>query len=139
MENDVIILAEYLQTDTAMTDIFHAICANEKLKERTLARTTALQLSLLQSMEDEEKYLLVGNTHLYFHPDADHIRLLQASICIRFLEEKLKILRCRNPNKSYSLIFSGDFNSTPEWGVYHLMTTGSVPKDIIDWKSSMYN
>ena len=42
--------------------------------ETMLARTTTLQTTLLQSVDDPGRKILVGNTHLYFKPDADHIR-----------------------------------------------------------------
>jgi hypothetical protein len=35
-----------------------------------------------------------------------------------------------------SYIFCGDFNSTPDWGVYMLITTQHIPVDCIDWTSS---
>ena len=41
---------------------------------------------LLESVKVKGKYLFVGNTHLYFHPDADHIRLIQAASCMRLIE-----------------------------------------------------
>lgn len=40
------------------------------------------------------------------------------------------------PDKRISLILCGDFNSVPSCGVYQLYTTGVVPSDIADWKSS---
>jgi len=33
----------------------------------------------------------------------------------------------------------GDFNSTPEFGVYKLMTEGVIPKDYADWRSSKFS
>jgi 2',5'-phosphodiesterase len=36
---------------------------------------------------------VVGTTHLYFHPDADHIRLLQAAAGLRYLQQKYKELK----------------------------------------------
>ena len=50
--------------------------ANEQLKERFFRRTTALQ-SVVLDFKDREMGLVVGTTHLYYKPDADHIRLLQ--------------------------------------------------------------
>ncbi|XP_022663156.1 2',5'-phosphodiesterase 12-like [Varroa destructor] len=35
-----------------------------------------------------------------------------------------------------ALLFCGDFNSCPEFGVYRLFTTGEVPHSLADWKSS---
>nr|CAD7447309.1 unnamed protein product [Timema bartmani] len=37
--------------------------------------------------------------------------------------------------KRVSMVLCGDFNSTPECGVYQLFTTQFVPEDCIDWKS----
>ena len=37
------------------------------------------------------KALLVVNTHLYFHPNADHIRLLQASIIVIYVQNLIQI------------------------------------------------
>lgn len=33
---------------------------------------------------------VVGITHLYFHPDADHVRLLQAAAGLRYLQQKYR-------------------------------------------------
>ena len=42
--------------------------------ETMLARTSALQTMLLRSVDNPDRQILVGNTHLYWRPDADHIR-----------------------------------------------------------------
>ncbi|KAK8737192.1 hypothetical protein OTU49_004376 [Cherax quadricarinatus] len=39
----------------------------------------------------------------------------------------------QHPEKEVSLIFCGDFNSTPECGVYRLMTTQLIDFDDMDW------
>ncbi|KAI4464906.1 carbon catabolite repressor protein 4 [Holotrichia oblita] len=50
--------------------------------------------------------------------------------------------RCTNnsfrvyKDKNINIIFCGDFNSVPDCGIYRLYTTGSVPEDIIDFKSN---
>lgn len=86
------------------------------------------------------KYLLVANTHLYFHPDADHIRLLQIGFFMLYIKhfrgEITKELSI--PNELVSIIFCGDFNSVPECGIYKLMTEQFVPDDFIDFRSSEY-
>ncbi|GFT17840.1 2',5'-phosphodiesterase 12 [Nephila pilipes] len=94
------------------------------------------QAVLLESIDIPQKRILVGNTHLYFHPDSDNIRLLQASSCILYLENLLLKYQKENPSCITSLILCGDFNSCPEFGVYHLMTTGSLNEDCIDWHSN---
>lgn len=42
----------------------------------------------------------------------------------------------QNPDADVSVILCGDFNSTPECGIFQLMTTGNAPENLVDWKSS---
>ncbi|CAG0878630.1 unnamed protein product, partial [Darwinula stevensoni] len=79
-------LSEELQTNPVLDDLFSVLQRNQKLLERALQRTTTFQVVLLESVKVKGKYLFVGNTHLYFHPDADHIRLIQAATCMRLIE-----------------------------------------------------
>ncbi|KAK9510709.1 hypothetical protein O3M35_005444 [Rhynocoris fuscipes] len=108
---------------------------NIPLKERFKERTTVLQVLILESIEQPFKKIIVGNTHLFFHPDADHIRLLQAGMILVFMEDIYKSMTRKFPTANISLIMCGDFNSTPDSGIYRLMTTKHVPTDIVDWKS----
>ena len=80
------ILSEQLQNNELLGDVWRAVQQNENLAKRIIARTTTLQLVVLETV-DESKRLIVANTHLYFHPDADHIRLLQATMALRLAED----------------------------------------------------
>lgn len=80
-----ILLSEALKTETYLQSIWNAIANNEPLKERLLDRSTVASATTLQSNDNPNEILLVGNTHLYFHPDADHIRLIQGGIVIYWL------------------------------------------------------
>lgn len=75
-----------------MKDIWNKIKDNKPLVERVLDRSTAASATFLQSIENPNEILLVGNTHLYFHPDADHIRLIQGGIVIYWLSDVQKKL-----------------------------------------------
>lgn len=44
----------------------------------------------------------------------------------------------QKPGYEVTLIFCGDFNSSPDCGMYRLMTTNNVPPDVEDWRSSEY-
>ena len=70
--------------------------------------------------------MLVGITHLYFKPDADHIRLIQTAVCMRLLEQKLAQLQQESPEGAVTLILAGDFNSTPPFGVPEFMRKGEA-------------
>lgn len=80
-----VVLAEHISTDPLYRDIWDKIRENKKLSERITTRTTAVQTTILESTEHNE-ILLVANTHLYFHPDADHIRLLQCGLIMKHIE-----------------------------------------------------
>ena len=129
-------IAENIKTLDVFEELWQKIKNNQKLIERICDRATTLQLNLLKTKNN--RYLLVANTHLYFHPDADHIRLLQMGFAVLFLEDVFKksLEKYNLKNEQLSIIFCGDFNSVPECGIYRLMTEGFVDKDFIDWRSS---
>ncbi len=56
-----------------------------------MKRTTAVQTVVLEeivaSPVEQKRGYVIGNTHLYFRPDADHIRLIQIAVCLRQLEQ----------------------------------------------------
>lgn len=88
--------------------------------------------------KSSDQYLLVGNTHLYFHPDADHIRLLQMAFFMLFVKyiHRNTVRKFNLDPKQISIVFCGDFNSVPECGIFKLMTEKHVPENFIDFKSS---
>ncbi|KAH1001712.1 hypothetical protein HUJ04_005691 [Dendroctonus ponderosae] len=135
LDSQKLLFSEEIPRNPVFADIWDRIKENPKLSERILARTTALQVNLLGALESDE-LLVVANTHLFFHPDADHIRLLHGCLAIRYLQHVVRTVKERYPGKRVSLIFCGDFNSVPTCGVYQLYTTGSIPGDVIDYSSN---
>ena len=115
---------------------------NPALVETLTQRTTELAIAVLRvnTGSDEHRLLVVGNTHLYFKPDADHVRLIQAELCRRELERVRGEMLVQHPDAKVSIVLCGDFNSTPEYdnhmgGVLQLMTQGKVDENHLDWKS----
>lgn len=97
-------------------------------------------MTALKSTE-HDKYLLVANTHLYFHPDADHIRLMQIGFFLTYVKHiyETTVKQLNIQDDQLSIVFCGDFNSTPECGIFKLMTEGYVPDDFVDFRSSKFN
>uniref|UniRef100_A0A2M3Z9Z6 2',5'-phosphodiesterase 12 n=1 Tax=Anopheles braziliensis TaxID=58242 RepID=A0A2M3Z9Z6_9DIPT len=134
IEKNNVIVSEIMDQ---FPELWDKVCSNEPLVERIVKRSTALQLTLLRS-RSANKYLLVANTHLYFHPDADHIRLLQFGFAMLHTRRVYERIR-REHNlgeQALALLFCGDFNSVPECGIYRLMTERYVGPEMADWQSN---
>ncbi|XP_023221224.1 2',5'-phosphodiesterase 12-like [Centruroides sculpturatus] len=131
-----VMIRNILCNEPIFGEIYKKLAENKSFIERFQARNSILQTVLLESIEKPGKRLLVGNTHLYFHLDADHIRLVQATICFKYLEHLLKKHAEENACETPALIFCGDFNSCPEFGVNELATKGKVSAESADWHSN---
>ena len=119
-----------------------SISRNQQLLNRFMSRFTVLQTTLLKVKSHQDTFLIVANTHLYFAPDADHIRLLQACVCIRYLEHLkdyyktiIKTKKLAEDEPKLRIIFCGDMNSSPDCGLYTVAQGGSVGQDFKDWSS----
>ena len=109
------------------------VAAGPGLVANLTARTTTLTLTALRAGPD--RILVVGNTHLYWAPTADHIRLLQTEMCRLELEAERERVKAEHPGSRVSTILAGDFNSTPPFGVLELLTKGNIPASYPDWAS----
>ncbi|XP_012284829.1 2',5'-phosphodiesterase 12 [Orussus abietinus] len=125
-----------LISENVHVDVFNDVWSkikNDKFKERFLERNTTVQVTVLQSKENPSEIIVIGNTHLYFHPDADHIRLLQAFYALIYTRSVAESIKKKYPSKNVSIILCGDFNSSPQDGIYHLMTQNHIPENHKDW------
>lgn len=79
--------------------------------------------------------LAVANTHLISHPLADHLRLLQTELCLRYLSKIIVEFRQSQDQQLVDIlpIFCGDFNSCPEFAVYEYLLKGHINSDHSDW------
>lgn len=128
-------IGENVEKLPEFSHVWENVRINEALKQRLVDRSTALQVTLLR-VKNSNRLLLIANTHLYFHPDADHVRLLQIGLSMLYIENYMKGLSIKHPDTNIALIFCGDFNSVPECGIYKLMTENYVPHDFVDWRSN---
>ncbi|XP_014288325.1 2',5'-phosphodiesterase 12 [Halyomorpha halys] len=116
--------------DPIFNDIWNAIKNNEPVVKNMKERSTVFHAVIL---ENGDKTFVVGNTHLFFFPSADHIRLLQGGMASLYLESIVNNLQ--SLGKDVCLLFCGDMNSTPDCGLYSLMTKKIAPASLPDWKS----
>ncbi|EFX70394.1 hypothetical protein DAPPUDRAFT_112677 [Daphnia pulex] len=126
------ILAEELPKNPLVNDLWEAVQKNEDLSKRIIDRTTCCHLLVLDSLLNGKR-VVVANTHLYFHPNADHIRLLQSCVALRLTQN---LRNCQlELGKEVSLLFCGDINSTPGSGVFELMTLQHIDHSNEAWSS----
>jgi mRNA deadenylase 3'-5' endonuclease subunit Ccr4 len=88
----------------------------------------------LKNPNGKAEQLVVGNTHLFYHPMADHIRAMQAYIVCKQMD---KIRRQDSRQSAPSpLIFCGDLNSDPLSGAMTLLLNRQLgPEHFETWKN----
>ena len=74
--------------------------------------------------------IILANTHLFYHPMADHIRAMQTYVVCKKIDE----VRRQDGSDPYPLVFCGDLNSDPLSGAVQLLFTRSVLPHHDTWK-----
>ena len=109
----------------------------KRLMEQDLRQL--LQAVVLQRRSDGAK-LVVGNTHLYFHPTGSHIRLLQTVGACRELERLARTDHGGESNTPlHPILFMGDLNSDLSSGAVQLLLGETVPATHNAWKYLDYS
>lgn len=129
-----LIISDLIKKD-CFKELDEQIKQNFQLNSRFSVRPNILQMVVLECLTDQNQIILVFNTHFYFHPDSDHIRLLQSCLIMKEIEDMVDKFKKLNLNKSVRPILAGDFNSCPEFGVYKLFTEGKIDQNLEDWRS----
>nr|CCC90137.1 conserved hypothetical protein [Trypanosoma congolense IL3000] len=93
------------------------VSKHEEFKE-ALRNVTSIGVMLQLKDRITNEKLLVGNTHLFYHANACHIRLLQAFMLLSRLQQMA--------HSHTAVVLCGDFNFTHTTGGYRLVTTGCV-------------
>lgn len=126
-----IVLSEALTSDPIHSELLERVSANGALRDKILQRSTALQVSVLEDLNKPGRKVCVANTHLYWHPKGGNVRLVQMGVALQHLSHVISEVAPGAP-----LIFSGDFNSIPNSGVFKLLSEAAVPLQHADWSSS---
>jgi mRNA deadenylase 3'-5' endonuclease subunit Ccr4 len=119
----------------SLNDIDRLLQENAELsritKEKIGQVLQVAELRLKHPGEDKPERMLVGNTHLFYHPLADHIRTIQAyMVC-----HQMEMIRHRHGLPPCPLLFCGDLNSGPLSGAVQLLLQRKVgPENHDTWK-----
>jgi len=96
--------------------------------------STVFQLTVVRHKVSGRRIVL-ANTHLFYHPNARHIRLLQI-MCLLHEVQELREKHKDAEGKLPHVIFAGDLNCLPETGAVQLLLQGEVASDHEDWETS---
>ena len=136
VKSSIVSLAQFLAEEAECSDLLLSLQQDDSLLKGVLRIPTIVQMALLR-VKGEEKYVLVANTHLYFHPAADHIRLIQSIVAVRAVTKMLRqsrdFLSLRGHNPRVAVVFCGDFNTCQCIAAYQFLTAGCVTEDHPDW------
>ncbi|KAJ1626593.1 Endonuclease/exonuclease/phosphatase [Pavlovales sp. CCMP2436] len=112
------------------------LLANVPLRDVVLSRVgTIAQLVALRVRDPgggpdptpgSERCVVVANTHLFFHPLADHVRLLQTRAILGAIDELRTFHAAKSTGLLAAAIVAGDLNSSPKSGTAALLSCGEV-------------
>jgi mRNA deadenylase 3'-5' endonuclease subunit Ccr4 len=118
----------------SLGDIDRLLNANDELsritKEKVGQVVQVTELKLRSPKSNQPERILVGNTHLFYHPLANHVRTMQAYMICRQMESERERVGYPCP-----LVICGDFNADPLSGVVQLLSQGRVgPENYDAWR-----
>lgn len=93
--------------------------------------STVFQLAVARHTASGAVFVF-ANTHLFFHPLARHIRLLQAICLLQQVHELRKQYQVGSTLPR--VIFCGDLNCTPDQAIVELLMKGEIASDHPDWE-----
>ncbi|GAU39278.1 hypothetical protein TSUD_72170 [Trifolium subterraneum] len=91
-------------------------------------RDNVAQLLVFEMRGSNSRRLVVGNIHVLYNPNRGEVKLAQ----IRFLSSKAQTLSEKWGNAP--VILAGDFNSTPESGIYKFLSSSELNIKLYDRK-----
>lgn len=126
-----------------------AMEAHDSTKRIFAEITTVAQGVLLRDLAVDGKRLLVANTHLFYHPEANHIRLLQLHMLLTDLARRVEVAEADGSGRP-AVVVMGDLNARkgsfgptdigkPPQAAYRLIRDGVIFPDDGDWLCSRNN
>jgi len=129
-------------------DVRKSLCAHAPTMDVLAKVTTVAQGVLLRDLAIDGRRLLVANTHLYYHPEANHIRLIQLHTLLSELSRRKQVLES-DGGGPIALILLGDLNArkgnfgptdvgAPPQAAYRLFRDGVISPRDTDWLHSRF-
>ncbi|XP_071792543.1 2',5'-phosphodiesterase 12-like [Asterias amurensis] len=127
---------EELVKEPLQQSLLEVVVQSKAMLKKFLGLAAIVQVAVLELISDPSRRLCVANTHLYFHPRAAHLRLIQTAILVKHLEKVCSMYNNESDGVRPAIVLMGDLNSSPSSGVYQYLTKGSIKKDSVEWYSN---
>ena len=114
-----ILLRTVVYFDDLCETLVGTLVGEERTKKHNIAQIIVLQ------HEATREVFVIGNTHLYWNPNSEDVKLFQARKFLYSLETMYEI--CVGRNKNPIVVACGDFNSKPNTTMFNLMTKATMP------------
>ncbi|KAG9293308.1 hypothetical protein G9A89_007554 [Geosiphon pyriformis] len=137
------VLIEFNQVALQRSDIKKT----EDMFNRVITKDNIAVVTLLEN-KDNQSRMIVVNCHIHWDPTYADVKLVQVAMLMDELD-KLAQKWCTIPSQTQSgnnyigpqkisTIICGDFNSTPDSGVYEFLSRGSIRQDHNDFGDHIY-
>ncbi|KAI9137825.1 Endonuclease/exonuclease/phosphatase [Paraphysoderma sedebokerense] len=116
---------------------------SEDVYNRLMTKDNIAVVTLLENKETGTR-MLVANCHIHWDPTYRDVKLVQVAMLMEELEKLALEYSPSDSDVNYTgpirlpTLICGDFNSTPDSGVYELLSHGTVPQDHDDFGSFTY-
>lgn len=90
LEDRQIVFSLDINNRKTYAHLWNIVRENEHVKNDFMKQSTSLEITVLKIL-NSNRIIIVGNTHLYYHPEANHIRLLQiamATLCLNNVKRR---------------------------------------------------
>lgn len=132
---DTVPLGKFLEDDPSCSELCTGLSSAPTFLKEVTSKSSIVVVLLLRSLDCPDQHLLVSNTHLYYHPRGDHIRLIQAAVLVNFLRTRIgKFSALLGEGARLSTVLCGDFNTCPCIAAYDYLVSGHVGQDHEDWR-----
>lgn len=127
-------MSEFLEKDPSCCELHKGLASAPKFLDDVTRKGSIVLVALLKSVEQENSYLLVANTHLYYHPRGDHVRLVQSAILVNYLRAQVSRFSGELGDEArIATVIGGDLNSCPCIASYQYLVSGRVSREHKDW------
>lgn len=123
LESKQIVFSEELRNNDMYNRLNKVVKQDDAVKQSLIKQPTSLQVTVLKCIENNE-IVIVANTHLYYHSEANTVRYVQAIMAATFISDIYTKWnkQSKKDKTKISILFCGDFNSKPTSLVFSYLT-----------------